>query len=225
MKRFAIATVCLLLVLPTLSLAAPPDSTSATRANSLRAGAWALQFDVNGELIRISSFSGGVSLKRQFSAKSAWRFGVGFNGSNRDGTQDPSLGAETALSDDGYGVSIESVYQRYLNPDARVNAYWGLGPTASFNQLTSASERDSTSYSSKWDSWSVGVIAAFGVEWFAAKEISLHAEFTGRASYFNDERTSEQKAVGFPATSQTTKIDGWSVGTNDGVRFGMSIYF
>jgi len=65
------------LVLPSLTLAAPADSTRAGRANSLRDGAWALQLDIEGQIISVDAFSGGVSLKRDRLEDEEWFFNAG----------------------------------------------------------------------------------------------------------------------------------------------------
>jgi len=223
MKRVMLAIACVLI--PSLAGAAAPDSTSAPagRANSLRSGVWALQFDINGDLLSVDEFSGGVSLKRHFSAKSAVRLGIGLDGYTSSEEAENSLGDINDVDRDAYEVYLEMLLQRYVNPGAPVNFYWGVGPYVSFFHTNSDNVTETQSSSSETDRLGVGARAMIGVEWFAAREISLHAEYTVVGGYFNAEST---QSVSGPGSSSSSKdeSDGWSFNT-DGVRLGLSIYF
>jgi len=224
MRRFLFALACL--ALPCLSHAAPADSTaSSAPRNSLYAGMWALQFDVNGSLLSIDEFAGGVSLKRQFAPKWALRFGVGF--STQGQTQNPDVVRlpDDEQTSDVYGISIETVYQRYLNPGGVVNAYWGLGPIGHYTYEKSEASRDSSSSLNTRTQWSAGAIASFGVEWFFARQFSLHGEYTGSAVYFSSVREDTFSRTGQPDQYRRSEASGWSAGTSNAVRVGLSAYF
>jgi hypothetical protein len=220
MKRVLIALVCL--ALPCLSYAAPADSTSTGRANSLRAGAWALQFDINGQLFDVNAFAGGVSLKRQFSPRSALRFGVGTSGSST--TQDRS-DSPVQQDFDRVGFYLESIFQRYANPGAAALFYWGVGPEVGWDHSKAEASSDSVRSTSEDDRWVAGGRALIGVEWFASKEISLHGEYTGSIEYSKTESTAEQVRVGQYSVKRKAETSGWSYGAGSTVRFGLSVYF
>jgi hypothetical protein len=222
MKRMLIAVA--LLCLPSLAVGAPPDSTDAAiHPNSLRAGAWALQFDVNGQLLSIDSFAGGVSLKRHFSPKAALRFGVGVSLRDREMERDDVSG-DRELSDELQSVRIETVYQRYVNPGAVVNANWGIGPFANYDRMNASSATDSTDSSTKRTAWNMGVMAILGAEWFFVRQFSLHAEFLASAFYSTETAESAGHSGGF-AYENKSESDGWSVQTENYVRLGLSAYF
>jgi hypothetical protein len=221
MKPTLIALVCL--TLPCLAHAAPADSTAAvSRPNSLRAGVWALQFDVNGQLLSVDSFAGGVSLKRQFTPKSAVRFGIGVGGSSQ--FEEDITANNPQTTDDAQTGSIEAVYQRYWNPAAAVNAYWTLGPIAGYSHDTSESSNGSVSSTRERNYKSVGGIAALGAEWFAARQLSFHAEYSARGYYSWQEQTSTGYPSSGPPVHRRVELNGWSIGTNSAVRLGMSVY-
>ena len=216
-----------LIVLPSLAGAAPPDSTAAPagRANSLRAGAWALQFSINGQLLSVREFSGGVSLKRQFSSKNAIRLGVGASGSTQDESVEYIYSPASEGKTDGYSLYLESVFQRYVNPAAPANFYWGLGPYVDYRHSSHDQSVDSTSVSYDEASLGVGARGLIGVEWFASREISLHAEYTATGGYYRTEETTERSKIGQPTSSTKRENHGWSLGASGVVRFGLSVYF
>ena len=220
MTRFLIVAACV--VFPSLVLGAPADSTSAAAAprNSLHGGMWALQFDVNGSLLSVDPFSGGVSVKRQFTRKSALRFGVGFNG--QGSTSDPNIpGSPNYHSEESRdNTSVEVLYQRYFNPSARVNAYWGIGPSVDLLHLTNETSADSTHAKSTLTSWGL-----LGAEWFFVPELSLHAEYTATGGYTRETRENSLTYYGQPPDKRKTVSDGWYADVGNRVRVGLSIYF
>jgi len=223
MKRVLFVMACL--VIPSLALSAPADSTSTppTRSNSLRAGAWALQFDINGQLLSIESFAGGLSLKRHFSPKSALRIGVGVSASSTDLNTETSFARE--VNENSSGTFFEVMYQRYANPGAEVNAYWGIGPRVSYARSTRESDTGSVTSREELTHWAVGAIAALGAEWFATRQFSFHGEFTARGNYLSEEITSENKPDGQPATTFSSENKGWEATISSSIRLGMSVYF
>jgi hypothetical protein len=156
------------MVLPCLvraSLAADGSTDTAAR-NSLRAGAWALQFEVNDPLLNVVPLSGSVSLKRQFSPQSALRFGIGIAASTRTTNPAVDLEPEAETDEDAYRISLELLYQRYFNPGDILNVYVAAGPFGSAERRTG--EGDFVYYRAEetTTSWTAGGMVALGGEWF-----------------------------------------------------------
>lgn len=204
-------------------VAASVVPAEAQRENSLEAGAWALQFSVEGEFIAVSSFDGGLALKRHFSPRSALRMSVAANVNGTD--HESSNGISQSIEFDGVGVGVSVLYQRYVDPDADANLYWGVGPSVGWGNESQESVRaDSLVFLSEFDSWSVGIDAVLGVEWFAARVISFHAEYIGSARFTRRKDSNEAKN-GTTIDMQERTIDSWSIAEGGAVRFGLSVYF
>ena len=230
MRPVLAAVLCL--VIPSLSLAAPADSTAAGRANSLKAGVWALQFAVNGNLS-----GGGVFLKRQLQPNHAIRFGVEINSfaSSEDGSLDTTqtiIG--TAQYDDDYvSTHVELVAVRYSNPAASAHFYYGVGPFVDFSD--SHAERMETlgqemlTRITDWNSYSIGGTFLIGAEWFASAAMSLHMEYTITAGYSSDEfeYTSlyESPSTNDPVLRERSERSRWFFDAGNQVRLGLGIYF
>jgi hypothetical protein len=67
-------------------------------------------------------------------------------------------------------------------------------------------------------------VGALGVEFFAARSISLLAEYRGTVGYNWRENTSLRQRPGTPDLRDTRDTSGWSVGAG-AVRLGLSAYF
>jgi opacity protein-like surface antigen len=186
---------------------------------------WALQFEVNGQLLDVSSFAGGVSVKRQFTPRSALRLGVGLSGRTADFSPDPINRPELDSTEDTYGTSLEAVYQRYLDPGAVINAYWGIGPVAGYSLRKSESSADSLHTESKNSSWRVGALVTLGAEWFFAKQMSVHAEYTASGGYNKFTSENQRTQLGQPLIYRKSESASWSFATGDFVRLGVSVYF
>jgi hypothetical protein len=211
----------LFLVIPSLSLAATADTTAAGRANSLKAGEWALQFAIIGDVFHLDEFAGGVSFKRHFSAKSAIRFGI--EGRAFQASSDFS-NITTEEERSGYGLFLSTIYQRYIDPEADANLYWGVGPVVGWDEFTTETTRDSSWSTSVHTAYEVGLTAALGIEWFATEVISFHAEYSANGVFRREESETEAQAIGYPMARSTRIYDTWSIATG-GVKFGLSVYF
>lgn len=229
MKPVLIAVLCWLI--PSLSLAAPADSTAAGRANSLKAGAWALQFAVNGNLS-----GGGVFFKRQFQPNHAIRFGVEISSSasSEDRSLDTTQTIATAQYDDDYvATHLELVAVRYANPAASAHVYYGVGPFVDFSDSHSewlqTREQESLTSTRDWDSYSIGGIFLIGAEWFASAAMSLHMEYTISAGYSSDEfeytSSYESPFTNEPVLRERGERSYWFLEAGNQVRLGLGIYF
>lgn len=195
----------------------------AQRANSLEAGAWALEFSVEGQFISVSSLGGGLAVKRLSSPKSALRLNVGVYAvdQNRDITD----GQRRTGDDSGTELNASALYQRYIDPDAEANFFWGIGPAVDYGHSSQTDvQADTLSYSYKNDRWGVGLDGLMGVEWFATRVISFHAEYIAGFRYSSTTSTRE-RTIGSVTDKDEQTSDGWSFAANGAARFGLSVYF
>ena len=248
--RHTLTIVVSLLILCSGNLQSQTDEHQSTLPkNSLEKGAWALQFQI-GNSFTLRAFQGAtISAKRHYSENSAIRLGTSISLAASDGdytgttTQaDTILGSNSgAASDDYQSIQVTAQYLYYPNPQALVNVFFGAGPLIQYsrshgngNRLWSSSGGYETADSGTSDakSWAIGANAVAGVEWFATKSLSFHAEYGLSIQYISTKRTN----------SGTTKIDSppaapYYRGFNDesfrkgwqfdgtAVRFGLSVYF
>ena len=229
--------LAVLLLTPALSIAQNDDDDTGKQSNRLRAGSSALQFQITDNF-RLSSFQGAVmSFKRHWSAKSAFRLGVSLDFTIQDNDRVSTFTRNDTLLDsdvdefgfDGQFVQIDLQYLRYANPDARLNMFAGVGPLVGFDR--SSFERTSgpggQSRSSFDDtSWRVGATGLVGVEWFATKNISIHAEYGLVMEYIwlrEKRKTSSSGATASVRdTDEVTKVGDLRARS---VLFGLSAYF
>jgi hypothetical protein len=189
------------------------DARAQGRANSLRDGAWALQFSIPGDW-NLSDFSGGIAIKRHFSPKGALRLSVSGAGNTVSGSSSDELQTRE-LNTDGYEVSIVATYQRYINPGSAANLFWGVGPFVSLEGSTSDNGETTWEEASRYG---VGLSGIIGIEWFATEMISFHSEYVGNGGYTHQ----ESKRTG--NTPIESELSGWFLNAG-GVQFGLSVYF
>ncbi|MDH4337859.1 MAG: hypothetical protein OEX18_11365 [Candidatus Krumholzibacteria bacterium] len=217
MKRVLQAIVVALAV-----VALAVSGAAAQRANSLEDGAWALQFGIEGQFISVNSYSGGVSLKRHFSQKSAFRAGI--SASAGDSERDHS-DIDQVDGANSWSTGLILAYQRYINPHADAVLYWGIGPAFNYSHSSyNTSRGDSLSSEITSKRWSVGADAMLGAEWFATRVISLHAEYFAGFDYFSETESMESNVNGSLVSRQSNR-EGWSTSLTSAVRFGLSVYF
>jgi len=114
---------------------------TAADSNSLKPGAWALQFGV-GSNLTLTAFQGStIALQYHLSESNAIRAGVTFNGNFSDGTDlfnqaTGDTGHTTASGDNSShsaSISFTVQYLWYLNARAPVHFYVGVGPSLSYS--------------------------------------------------------------------------------------------
>jgi hypothetical protein len=209
--------------------------------NSLEAGKWALQFQINNNFT-LSSFQGAIiSAKYHFADSKAIRFGIGgnysFNEVNTGNSQDTAFSYYGKENDTrNYSISIYTQYLSYVNPDKEVLLFWGIGPIIQYEKSTlNQTSQDSNSYiSTKSDVaynshiWGFGATAVLGVEWFAGKSFSLHAEY-GTILLYNwgeniqntTNQSSQYREINVNSSQNNRR---WGFGPSS-VKFGLSVYF
>jgi hypothetical protein len=175
---------------------------------------WAFLFGVT-ESFTLSNFENGeVSLKQCLSSASALRYSLGISY-----TYDTDSG-----ENDDLGTRLSVMYQRYVNPNDATRFFWGVGPTV-YYRYRYALESHSTSYleRSLWD-FGLGVAGMAGVEWFATKVISLHAEYRLDTSYHWVEGAYEYKNPTGPINRTSYDYQEFDFHSSS-VLFGLSVYF
>lgn len=239
--RIALILVCFL---AGAAYAGTPEGNADGRRNSLVPGAWAIQFQIEDD-IGLKPFNGmSVSLKRHFTSRSAVRLGatltLEFDNSDEDYTaiqaDTVSFSSSREFDTSAQGVRINLLYLRYPTPGKNVNLFWGAGPVVRYSRSeqnrkdtasSSGNERvDVATYDA--DLWGVGGMGTLGIEWFATKDVSFHAEYFVTLQYVSqDANLSSESWPGNQPPRKTTSSsssDGWDFdGVN--VTLGISIYF
>ena len=224
---------------------------SSAERNSLKEGAWALQFGIGGNFT-LTSFQGStIAVKYQLSDRTAIRGGITIYGSNSNGNNS----ASGAVADSSYGtlpgnsstngtnVSFVLQYLWYLNPSGPVHFYVGVGPSLAYSYSHSSSDNSYFEYqpgqNSFWEQniynsnshlWTVGGTGVAGVEWFASQWLSLRAEYSEGIQYqwrsTNSSSDYSYINLDYPlyrvSNSGTTKT--WALNSS-GVSFGLSVYW
>ncbi len=225
------------------TFAQTPDSAKPARPNSLKPGAWALQFQVN-DIFSIRGFQGfGISLKHHFSKSQAIRFGIGssfatsdFDGIGRSFQADTIRRRSDRDSEsDRASVDVSAQYVGYFSPESDVGFFIGAGPLFRFahadfketGQFTDFGSTGEFSSSGDEDSWGIGISGVFGAEWFAAKRISFMAEYimsvehqtSTRESVSSRQSTFGTETVESKFTANSFRFDMASA------KLGLSVYF
>lgn len=203
--------------------------------NSLVKGAWALQYQVKGD-ITLGSFAGNtLSIKKHTSDGKAWRLGLSLALSlnDHDGTRDNGDASAPTDGNDNNSDVILAI-QRIIYPDtkSRIVFYYGVGLEGRYmhgktEANTYSSETSGTTRTTTNDLWSGGVNGTLGAEWFVTRNISLLAEYGSSATYRSAKSTVEELTTYAGSTSRhytESKSHGVSF-KSIGVRFGLSAYF
>lgn len=230
MKRLLFVMACL--VIPSLALSAPADSTVATaaRPNSLHAGAWALEYSIGSGF-----YDSEVNAKRHFSASSALRLGLSF--STESASEDRSLDTTLTIASihedsDVFSIRLDLVLQHYPNLSLPAQFYFGVGPFVQYYDSKSDGRQEadpsfdiSYDYSREQESFTGGVTFGVGAEWFASRAFSLFTEYDLEGGYakWKQTRTSDPDGAYTPLTD-TDETSQWFLRTGS-ARFGLGFYF
>jgi hypothetical protein len=218
------------LVIWSSAYAQSEQSEAGEAKNSLRAGVWALQFRINNNFT-LGGFQGGViSLKHHRSARSAFRLGLSLGFAADDDQSYLTTRNDTVIVDgkqdrrnNRQNVRLDLQYVRYPNPGSRVNLFVGVGPLLSYYRNYYEQESNTAVAYQERTSWGVGASGQLGVEWFATKSISLHAEYGVFIQYV---WSSEEGQTVDTTTRRVTSGDGRSVNFGaSSLLFGLSAYF
>ena len=197
--------------------------------NSLKKGAWALQFTVDRNF-SLTSFQGSTfTIKKHTSDAIAYRLGI--STSFEYGEQDfTSTYGDTSYGSSGenrrvlqFGFNLLRV--KYTSTQKAVNFFWGLGPRADYTYNKNVYPNYANeSRLEKTQSWSAGLSGVLGVEWFAIPSISLLAEYSSSIVYKYSKQTSITDYNSAPDRFYENAQGSVGV-SNSGVRFGLSAYF
>jgi len=224
------------------------EQTSET--NSLKPGAWALQFGISN-LLTLTSFQGAtISVKYQTSATNAWRAGVSIYGNTSTSTniQTPIQG-DTVSNTSSLNnftiyenVMVKVQYIWYANSEGIIHFYSGAGPivgygkstsdyqTINFNGRLSTINSNNNITNNSSDTWSIGASGVIGVEYFPTRVFSLHAEYGNYLTYQSSKNKSTTREISNYGITNTEGTDGsgsshgWSLSYGN-VYFGLSVYF
>jgi hypothetical protein len=242
-----IRSILLLLIAITVSCNAQNQSRDST---SLPEGSWALQFGIDRDFT-LKTFQGStIGAKYQLSEKHALRGGLTFSGNASDGSN--SISGEIGGIDAGtvpenssgksFGVNLILQYLWYFNPAGPVHFYSGFGPMVSYSYSKNSSDDYNISisngqgywiryqYDYKNTQWAVGAAAVVGVEWFACRWLSIHADYNEAFQYqwlsssrYQFESSSVNPSYLPLKLDSSGSIKGWAL-TSLGVAFGLNIY-
>ncbi|RMF61374.1 MAG: hypothetical protein D6743_13625 [Calditrichaeota bacterium] len=205
------------------------------KVNSLRDGAWSLQFEIDRDF-RLRSFEGTViSAKKHLSKAWAFRFGLGVDISVTDFDQSAVTAIDSVSQTvrrendaDNQRIDLITRFLRYAHPDDRLSFFIGVGPEFGVRLMnndssdsTDANRREIVDENST--EWRVGIGGTFGAEWFATRTISFLAEYGVSFSYVRDKTTGTRR-TGAVETRSETRLGQWSLRAK-AVKFGLSVYF
>jgi hypothetical protein len=219
--------IILFLIFSSYGLIAQTDTTKAQFKK------YALQFEISN-YFTLRSFQGSViSLKRNFSDKTALRIGISITGEVRDiddrlyRPQNDSTITRDMRNDDLLDVEFSSQLIFYpVRNEIRV--FVGSGPIIHYGSSKDVREyqipeRDDTSMEIKV--WSFGLSFPFGVEWYFKKNMSISAEYGFIITYewYNSENWRENLTLnGNDVRDINENI--FRVASSS-VLFGLSVYF
>ncbi len=250
MDKYKGKILLLVLAFTALTLTCQAQSQSAD-SSSLKCGTWALQFGIASNFT-LTSFQGStIGAKYQLSQNNAIRGGITINGnsSNGPGSFSGSIGdssagtVSTSSSVKSANISFTIQYLWYMNPNGPVHLYAGLGPAISYYYNHNYSENPFLNnngnssgfwivekYNSIRTLWAAGGAAVIGVEWFACRWLSLHADYNELIQYqwgssslvrsYSAAANSNYIPVN-QSNSGTTK--GWTLNSS-AVSFGLNVY-
>jgi len=218
-------TIALLLIQTHMS--AQPSETQQWLTDSSRS----IQFGI-GNYLSLNAFDGkSISFKLHNTATNAIRFGFTLSGNtaSSDATtetivDDTLISTTTTSTDPTFSINVDAFvhFLWYLDTHSDVFPFIGIGPMVGFVR----NEYVSTSSSSLTRTLGVGAEAVVGAEWFATKNISLHAEYQATALFeYTRYESYEPGTVGGQTPSKNFKrtIKSWAIRSRT-VVFGLSVY-
>jgi len=180
--------------------------------DALRDGAWALQFEINGDF-DLTSFQGStISIKKHTGDRTAYRLGLDLTfldkSGNNDDLQTSALGGritsenESQLDTDNSIQDLSLAVQRisYPHRGTTVKMFYGVGPSLGYlhkksHRITEStgiyfpsSGTPDTTFGSQdqvsvTNGWAIGLEGVVGVEWFFNGSLSLLAEYNSSLEY------------------------------------------
>ena len=193
-------------------LKAAEDTTY--KKNSLENDKWTLQFGISDNLT-LSNFNGAtLSVKRQFSDKSALR--LGFKGKYNEVRYDKSNYYKYQY----FLFTADLIYMYYINPFDIIKIYGYAG--AGFSREHIYDNGYSYDGFKNTSEYSFGPSLGAGVEYFVFNSMSVFAEYNfdfrfGKKDFYENGIISSANPI-----YKTLNINEF---TYDNVKFGLSVYF
>jgi len=228
-----IRMVLFILLMPAFLMAQTNDSS---KTEPFHFPKKSLQFAI-GNNFTIKNFQGAlISAKYHFSDQSAFRIGIGLTGNafdvnySKNITSNDSLVVATEDEEQYLRLTIQSQFLHYFNPGEDIKVYAGLGPYISLNLNLTENEKLQTADNYQYvpprkrntTTLASGICAAYGLEWFFRKNMSLLAEYGFNFYYFYYE-SKYTYSIHDNRTEEIKKRNGWSF--SNLYHFGLSIYF
>ncbi|MDM7915438.1 MAG: hypothetical protein ACE15D_10105 [Candidatus Eisenbacteria bacterium] len=238
MSRRLIALIAAFATLLAAGSAAGQTVPADNARTALAAGAQAMQFQVAPDF-QLQSFQGSLlSYKRHLSPSRAIRLGIGLALSDRDRNSSEEISeADTLrevrkddLEENLFGLHLIAQYLHYASPTPRTALFLGAGPTFEYSRSHQKTAWTNIGYPASEDgiskSFEVGLTLLAGVEWFATRELSLHAEYGLTAGYqWGKSESTKEIQYAPPRTSvEHGESHAWTL-DDSGVLFGVSLYF
>jgi hypothetical protein len=202
------------------------------RPNSLKPGAWALQFQITQDFT-LRDFQGMViSAKRHYSEGKAIRLGFGLRVNANSGKDEDEIFQIDTLVDSRSGhresntqaFDVTTQYVTHTGFSDRTKFYFGTGPLGSFSRSKyNSSYSDGSRSSQTTISWAVGMSTPLGVEWFATQNISFLAEY-GLVVKYSWSRITYRSSSGIVSNNRKSTQDSFDINPAI-VKLGLSVYF
>ncbi len=195
------------------------------RPNSLRDGAWALQFMFENGLN-----GGSVLFKHHIGARDALRLGFSGRFSSADEELDYANVGTGDYESDSVNLGVDLMYLHYMGTVTSASFYVGAGPFVDLSEYTRSRLEQSVengvySDSSEEESTAIGLHVALGGEWFISESLSLAFEYAISASYRSYERNESYVFPGEPMDSRHWDGHSWNVDASRYGKIGVGIYF
>jgi len=229
-KRIIMANIifCIIFSLLSIHFANAQDSLKTKRpeTHSLYKGSKSLQFRIGNDF-SLTNFDGlSFSGKKHYSGKSAIRLGLDVSASITHSQSRNQESNTSSNNNDRQEITLNALYIYYPNPEGIFKFYWGIGPSVGFYRTHSNGW--SISYGLERTirtetRWSFGGLVVMGAEWFANRNLSIHAEYNIFAYYsqYNDNRRT--------ISGDTSTYNKWKSYSgyieSEYVNFGLSVYF
>lgn len=215
--------------------------SSKKEKNSLKAGSWALQFQIEDGFSRIfgvEDFQGTtISIKKHSSDGSAIRLGLtlDFDIDNSDiENQTDSIIFPTGEQDSDaqrVRIAIQSIHYRTTNEN--VSLFYGFGPLGEFRRFKSSSfsprSNGSSDFRSSFNqSWTVGFVGLIGVEYFPHRRIGILVEYASEMIHTWSKNSSDSRSVSSGGTIRTTHSERDQRSFDfqaQSIKLGLSLYF
>lgn len=225
-KRTALAIA--LIALSTSMAFSQSEEPAKKALNSLRDGKSALIYEIVGDF-DLTAFEGAnISLKHHYTDNRAYRVGVSVSIEKGDADAAGTWVVWEELETRTESMALTALKLHYSKVGERGAFYWGFGPRGSYSHTKSTADNvdpDGYGRSSSSETFSLGLLATFGVEWFVTERISLLGQYGTVVDYRKSQNRGRE-------ISENPDYSWYERNTNsswrlyaDAVRFGLSLYW